>query len=89
MNHYENCMQCPKKCGVNRTQKQKGFCQETDDLKIAFAGLHFGEEPLVTVFGGSDLKPSPSRLQRKLNSRLRQDSLTREGSDRRGLYSVV
>ena len=53
MNHYENCMQCPKKCGVNRTQKQKGFCQETDDLKIAFAGLHFGEEPLVTVFGGS------------------------------------
>ncbi len=30
-----------------------GFCKEPADLRIAFAGLHFGEEPLVTVFGGS------------------------------------
>jgi len=50
---YECCTQCPRKCGVNRNNNESGFCRETADLRIAFAGLHFGEEPLVTVFGGS------------------------------------
>ena len=50
---YENCVQCPRKCGVNRNQNKTGFCREPADLRIAFAGLHFGEEPLITVFGGS------------------------------------
>ena len=49
---YKNCRQCPRKCGVDRTNAT-GFCREPADLRIAFAGLHFGEEPLVTVFGGS------------------------------------
>ena len=49
---YKNCRQCPRKCGVDRTTGT-GFCREPADLRIAFAGLHFGEEPLVTVFGGS------------------------------------
>ena len=52
-NYYVHCEQCPRKCGVNRLEKQTGFCRETDDLRIAFAGLHFGEEPLITVNGGS------------------------------------
>lgn len=30
-----------------------GFCYETDKLRIASATLHFGEEPPITVFGGS------------------------------------
>lgn len=50
---YSKCQQCPRKCGVNRNNGQLGFCKEPADLRIAFAGLHFGEEPLVTVFGGS------------------------------------
>ena len=63
---YRECRQCPRKCGVNRTRAVPkpehvvpepvegfGFCRETSDLRLAFAGLHFGEEPLVTVFGGS------------------------------------
>ncbi len=59
---YRECRQCPRKCGVNRLAAmvpepvegpRGGFCRETSDLRIAFAGLHFGEEPLVTVFGGS------------------------------------
>lgn len=50
---YKNCEQCPRKCQIDRTSGKLGFCQESDRLKIAFAGLHFGEEPLVTVFGGS------------------------------------
>ena len=55
---YRECRQCPRKCGINRAVPEPveggaGFCRESADLRIAFAGLHFGEEPLVTVFGGS------------------------------------
>ena len=49
---YNSCNQCPRKCGVNRT-KNCGFCGEKDEVRIAVACLHFGEEPLVTVHGGS------------------------------------
>ena len=49
---YENCLQCPRKCGVNR-KSSLGFCKEPDDIRIAVACLHFGEEPLITVHGGS------------------------------------
>lgn len=51
-NYYTNCTQCPRKCSVDRT-KTPGFCRETENLRIATACLHFGEEPLVTVFSGS------------------------------------
>ncbi len=50
---YESCMACPKKCGVNRNKGETGFCKETSDLRIAWAGLHFGEEPPITGAGGS------------------------------------
>lgn len=50
---YEKCNACPRNCGVDRDAGQLGFCREPADLRISFAGLHFGEEPLVTVFGGS------------------------------------
>ncbi|MCR4952456.1 MAG: radical SAM protein, partial [Treponema sp.] len=53
MDYYKNCTQCPRKCGVNRIDAPLGFCKESADLKLAFAGLHYGEEPLITVFGGS------------------------------------
>ncbi len=49
---YKECVQCPRKCGTDRTASF-GFCGESSALRIASAGLHFGEEPLVTVFGGS------------------------------------
>lgn len=49
---YTQCTQCPKQCKINRAT-QLGFCRESDKLRIAFAGLHFGEEPLITVKGGS------------------------------------
>lgn len=50
---YSECRQCPRSCKINRTQQKSGFCGETDEVKIATACLHFGEEPLITVFGGS------------------------------------
>lgn len=100
LSFYKKCVQCPRKCGVNRVvstntsdtntssptthvssttvnagsvttfsdsnmadsascptasalQPPLGFCRESSDLRLAFGGLHFGEEPLITVFGGS------------------------------------
>jgi putative pyruvate formate lyase activating enzyme len=50
---YEACMACPRGCGINRNEKQVGACGETADLRIAWAGLHFGEEPPVTGEHGS------------------------------------
>ena len=49
---YKACNQCPRKCGADRTSTV-GFCKEPAVMRIAFAGLHYGEEPLITVFGGS------------------------------------
>ncbi|MCR5605276.1 MAG: radical SAM protein [Treponema sp.] len=50
---YKSCSQCPRSCKTNRLEGKKGFCGETEPLRAASACLHFGEEPLVTVFGGS------------------------------------
>ena len=47
-----NCVSCPRKCGADRSQKV-GFCGEPESIRLAVACLHFGEEPLVTVHGGS------------------------------------
>ena len=49
---YTECKQCPRSCKVDRT-KSTGYCREPSELRLSFAGLHFGEEPLITVFGGS------------------------------------
>lgn len=49
---YSSCRQCPRNCGTERKSKT-GFCGEHKDIRIASACLHFGEEPLITVFGGS------------------------------------
>lgn len=50
---YSACNQCPRNCGVKRNDGKKGFCGEDMTCKAAVACLHFGEEPLITVFGGS------------------------------------
>jgi len=38
---------------VNRRDGKRGICGETDLLRVAWAGLHFGEEPPVTGKRGS------------------------------------
>lgn len=47
------CAICPRACAVDRAEGGRGFCGESDDVRIAAACLHFGEEPLVTARGGS------------------------------------
>lgn len=50
---YRQCRQCPRNCGADRLSAQPGFCREGAALRVAFAGLHFGEEPPITGKGGS------------------------------------
>jgi putative pyruvate formate lyase activating enzyme len=54
---YENCKLCPRQCGVNRSDKgesaKNGFCGESDQLRVAYIGPHFGEEPALTGKNGS------------------------------------
>ncbi|MBB6481152.1 radical SAM protein [Spirochaeta isovalerica] len=50
---YRNCRLCPRMCGVDRTAGIKGFCGQSDVLRIGTAALHFGEEPPLTGEGGS------------------------------------
>ena len=44
-NYYKCCLLCPRHCGVNRLQGQKGYCRESAELRVAVAVLHNGEEP--------------------------------------------
>jgi len=50
---YQNCRLCPRACGVNRLAGPDGFCGESSQLRLAFAGLHRGEEPPLSGKGGS------------------------------------
>ena len=50
---YQSCCLCGRQCGTDRTASHSGFCGMTDTLRLAWAGLHFGEEPPVTGTGGS------------------------------------
>ena len=50
---YQSCKLCPRDCGVNRNAGVTGLCGEPAEARVAWAGLHFGEEPPVTGKGGS------------------------------------
>jgi putative pyruvate formate lyase activating enzyme len=50
---YQNCLLCPRACGVDRLSGKRGFCGETAELRVAAAVLHRGEEPPLTGKGGS------------------------------------
>ena len=41
-----NCNLCPRRCGVNRTQRA-GFCGAKDLVRIALVSLHQWEEPCL------------------------------------------
>jgi putative pyruvate formate lyase activating enzyme len=46
------CTLCPRRCGINR-KEHPGFCGMTDEIKIARAGLHLWEEPVISGERGS------------------------------------
>lgn len=47
------CACCPRHCGVDRLAGKTGFCKVGDDILLAHAGLHFGEEPPISGTRGS------------------------------------
>jgi putative pyruvate formate lyase activating enzyme len=50
---YAECMLCPRNCVVDRRQGEQGYCGESDRMRIAWAGLHLGEEPPLLGAHGS------------------------------------
>ena len=53
MNKYENCLLCPRKCGINRSTGQTGVCGVSSEIKVARASLHYWEEPCISGKRGS------------------------------------
>ena len=49
---WRHCTLCPRNCGADRSLKG-GICGETNQIRIARAALHFGEEPCIVGQGGS------------------------------------
>lgn len=52
MKVLENCMLCPRKCGINR-YKGKGICGANSKIKLAYYSLHMWEEPPISGKNGS------------------------------------
>ena len=53
MNKYENCLLCPRKCGINRAIGQTGVCGVSAEIRVARAALHYWEEPCISGEKGS------------------------------------
>lgn len=53
MNKYENCLLCPRKCGINRSTGQTGVCGVSSEIKVARAALYYWEEPCISGKRGS------------------------------------
>jgi putative pyruvate formate lyase activating enzyme len=52
----KSCTLCPRKCGIDRTAGEVGFCRTADKPFVASWGPHFGEErPLVGRFGSGTI----------------------------------
>jgi len=50
------CEVCPRKCGVNRLEGEKGFCRSGEEVMVSSYNSHFGEElPLVGNFGSGTI----------------------------------
>jgi len=49
----EKCVVCPRQCGVNRFQGEKGYCQLGSRPVVSSHGPHFGEEPHLVGRHGS------------------------------------
>ena len=46
-------MLCPRKCGADRQNGERGICQETEVIRVARAALHMWEEPCISGEEGS------------------------------------
>lgn len=49
----ERCVLCPRKCGVNRLEDERGFCRTGRKAVVCSAFSHLGEEPPLSGTRGS------------------------------------
>jgi len=49
----KSCTLCPRKCQVDRTRGELGFCHLTDGVKVSHALPHYGEEPPISGTRGA------------------------------------
>jgi putative pyruvate formate lyase activating enzyme len=50
------CTLCPRACGVNRNEGEKGYCKSNSHLMVSSVQPHFGEEDvLVGVYGSGTI----------------------------------
>ena len=52
---YSHCTLCPNNCAVDRNAGQTGRCAQSAEVRVAWSGLHRGEEPPVTGEKGSGM----------------------------------
>lgn len=52
MEVLKKCFLCPRKCGINR-YKEKGYCNSSNKIKLAYYSLHKWEEPPISGSNGS------------------------------------
>ena len=50
---YTHCTLCPRRCGVDRTRGQLGFCKMPGQIHAARADVHYWEEPVISGSFGS------------------------------------
>ena len=55
LNAYGRCTLCPHQCKVDRTSGEVGICGETATVRVAWSGLHRGEEPPISGDNGSGM----------------------------------
>ena len=53
MDPFANCRICPRKCGANRMQGERGVCRMGSKITAARASLHVWEEPCLSGRNGS------------------------------------
>jgi len=51
--NYVNCNLCPRRCGIDRSAGQTGFCRCPDTALVAKTMIHKWEEPALAGNGGS------------------------------------
>ena len=50
---FEECVLCPRQCGVNRLNGERGFCRAPQKLVVYTAHPHYGEEISLVGSNGS------------------------------------
>ncbi len=49
----QSCVQCPRRCGTQRTDASSGFCRMPSDIYVARCAPHLWEEPPISGSRGS------------------------------------